>query len=188
MREYAESGFDEVRIEMKRLLLVVWMLLWIPVTPILADERVAFSLPDIRGKVHTQSEYAGKWVVVNYWATSCAACLKEIPELVAFHQRHQDRDVVLLGVDFEEIPAAWLKDFMDSVSMKYTVLRSDTSPETPFGNLMVLPTTFIVSPSGELVARQVGAVTAADIESYIKRKTGAGPVNAPATTPNAKIR
>jgi thiol-disulfide isomerase/thioredoxin len=160
----------------------------IPVTPAMADGRVAFSLPDIHGKVHTQSEYAGKWVVVNYWATSCAACLKEIPELVAFHKRHQDRDVVLLGVDFEEIPLAWLKDFMDSVSMKYMVLRSDTSQETPFGTLMVLPTTFIVSPTGELVARQVGAVTAANLDAYIKRKTEAGQASPPATEINTKIR
>ena len=160
----------------------------IPVTPAMADGRVAFSLPDIHGKVHTQSEYSGKWVVVNYWATSCAACLKEIPELVVFHKRHQDRDVVLLGVDFEDIPLTWLKDFMDSVSMKYTVLRSDTSPETPFGTLMVLPTTFILSPTGELVARQVGAVTAANLDAYLKRKIEAGQANMPATEISTKIR
>lgn len=173
---------------MKRLVLVVWILFMLPVTPTIADGRIAFSLPDIHGKVHTQSEYAGKWVVVNYWATSCGACLKEIPELVAFHKQHQDRDVVLLGVDFEDIPLSWLKDFMDSVSMNYTVLRSDTSEETPFGTLMVLPTTFIVSPTGELMARQVGAVTAAKLDAYIKRKVEAGQANAPATEINTKIR
>ncbi len=173
---------------MKRLVVVVWILCMPPVTPATADGRITFSFPDIHGKVHTQSEYAGKWVVVNYWATSCEACLKEIPELVAFHKRHQDRDVVLLGVDYEEIPLPWLKDFMDSVSMTYMVLLSDTAPETPFGNLMVLPTTYILSPSGELVARQVGAVTAADLEAYFKRKTGAGQANPPATEISNKIR
>lgn len=188
MREYAGLCFDEVRIVMKRLVLVGWMLLLMPVVPTLADGRIALSLPDIHGKVHTLSEYSGRWVVVNYWATSCPPCLKEIPELVAFHQRHQDRDVVLLGVDYEDIPLNWLKDFMDSVSMKYTVLRSDTSPETPFGTLMVLPTTFIVSPAGELVARQVGAVTAADLDAYIKRQTEAGQTQTPATEINTKIR
>jgi thiol-disulfide isomerase/thioredoxin len=154
---------------MKRLVLV-WMLFMLPMMSAVADGKIVFSFPDIHGKVHTQSEYAGKWVVVNYWATSCGPCLKEIPELVAFHKRHQDRDVVLLGVDFEDIHLSWLKDFMDSVSMNYTVLRSDTEQETPFGTLVALPTTFIVSPSGELVARQTGAVTAADLETYIARK------------------
>ena len=173
---------------MKRLVLVAWFLFMLPVSPANADGRITFSFPDIHGKVRTQSEYSGKWVVVNYWATSCAACLKEIPELVAFHKRHQDRDVVLLGVDFEDISLTWLKDFMDSVSMKYTVLRSDTSPETPFGTLMVLPTTFILSPTGELVARQVGAVTAANLDAYLKRKIDAGQANLPATEISTKIR
>jgi thiol-disulfide isomerase/thioredoxin len=152
----------------------MWMLFMLSMTSAIADGKIVFSFPDIHGKVHTQSEYAGKWVVINYWSTSCGPCLKEIPELVAFHKRHQDRDVVLLGVDFEDIKLSWLKDFMDSVSMNYTVLRSDTSQETPFGPLVVLPTTFIVSPAGELVARQTGPVTAADLEAYIARRSQAG--------------
>lgn len=164
---------------MKRLVLVVWILLMLPMTPAMAEGRIAFSMPDIHGKVHTLSEYAGKWVVINYWATSCGPCLKEIPELVAFHKRHQDRDVVLLGVDFEDISLSWLKDFMDSVSMNYTVLRSDTSPETPFGNLLALPTTFIVSPAGELMVHQTGAVTAADLDAYITRQRQAGKAKSP---------
>lgn len=170
------------------ILIVVWLFFAAPVMTAMGNEKISLSLPDINGKVHTLSQYAGKWVVVNYWATSCSACLKEIPGLVAFYKRHQDRDVVLLGVDFEDIPVSWLKDFMDSVSMNYTVLRSDTSPDTPFGNLMVLPTTFIVSPTGELVVRQVGAVTAADLDAYFKRQTKAGQANAPATATDIKIR
>jgi thiol-disulfide isomerase/thioredoxin len=181
------TRFTGVWIEMKRLVLLVWMLFLLSVTPAMAEERIAFSLPDIHGKVHTLSEYAGKWVVVNYWATSCGPCLKEIPELVAFHKQHQDRDIVLLGVDFEDIQLSWLKDFMDSVSMNYTVLRSDTSQETPFGTLMVLPTTFIVSPAGELMARQTGAVTAADLEAYIARKIHAGQMESPMTKHDSKI-
>ncbi len=172
---------------MKRLLMVAWMLLLMPVAPPAAEERIAFSYPDINGKIHTLSEYRGKWVIVNYWATSCPPCINEIPELVAFHKRHQDRDAVLLGVDFEDISLAWLKDFMDSMSMKYTVLRAGTSPETPFGALKVLPTTFIVSPAGVLVAHQIGPVTAASLDAYIKRKIEAGQANAPATEISTKI-
>lgn len=175
-------------IDMKRLVWVVWVWFMLSVTPTLADGKVAFAFPDIHGKVHTAAEYRGKWVVVNYWATSCGACLKEIPQLVAFHRQHRDRDVVLLGVDFEDISLSWLKDFMESMSMKYTVLRSDTSPETPFGELRVLPTTYILSPAGELVARQVGAVTAADLDAYIKRETQAGQARTPAAEINTKIR
>lgn len=173
---------------MKKLLLIAWVFMMVPVTPATAQGRIAFSYPDIHGKVHTLAEYKGKWVVVNYWATSCPPCIKELPELKAFHKRHQDRDVVLLGVNFEDIPLPWLKDFMSSVSMKYTVLRAGTSPETPFGTIMVLPTTFIVSPAGELVARQVGPVTAASLDAYIKSKIEAGQKSAPTADASTKTR
>ena len=172
---------------MKRLI-IVWLLSVAPVMTAMAEGKIAFSLPDTQGKVHTLSQYAGKWVVVNYWATSCPPCIKEIPQLMAFHEKHKDRDAVVLGVNFEDISLPWLKDFMDSVSMSYPVLRSDPSQQvTPFGVVIGLPTTFIVSPAGELLAHQVGAVTAADLEAFIKRKTEAGEANAPATKLNTKI-
>ena len=152
-----------------------------PLIPVMAAGKFAFSLPDMNGKVHTLSQYAGKWVVINYWATSCPPCIKEIPQLMKFHKKHKDHDAVVLGVDFEDISLAWLKDFMDSMSMSYPVLRSDPSQQvTPFGVIVVLPTTFIISPAGELVGHQAGAVTAADLEAFIKRQTEAGKVKSPA--------
>ena len=172
---------------MKRLI-IVWLLFVAPVMVAMAEAKLVFSLPDTRGNVHTLSQYAGKWVVVNYWATSCPPCIKEIPQLEAFHQRHKNHDAVVLGVDFENISPAWLKDFMDSMSMSYPVLRSDPSQQvTPFGVILMLPTTFIITPAGELVAHQAGAVTAADLEAFIKRQNEAGKANAPATKLNTKI-
>ena len=173
---------------MKRLTIIFWFLFAVPVTAAAAEGRIDFSLPDIHGKIHTLSQYAGKWVVINYWATSCPPCIKEIPELVAFHRQHQDHDVVLLGVNFEDISLSWLKDFMDSVAMNYTVLRSDPSQKTPFGIVIALPTTFIVSPAGQLVARQVGPVTAADLDAFFKRKARANQSQSPATRINNNIR
>ena len=154
---------------MKRFFIMAWLL---SAAPAMAGEKIAFSMPDTHGKVRTLAQYAGKWVVVNYWATNCAPCLKEIPELEAFHKKHKLRDAVVLGVNFEDIPRHWLKDFMDTVTMNYPVLPSDTSPDTPFGPVIGLPTTFIVSPAGELVARQTGALTAANLETFIQRQTG----------------
>ena len=186
-REYSGLRFAEAETEMKRLI-IVWLLSVAPVMSAMAEGKLVFSLPDTRGKIHTLSQYAGKWVVVNYWATSCPPCIKEIPQLEAFHQRHKNHDAVVLGVDFEDISLAWLKDFMDSMSMSYPVLRSDPSQQvTPFGVILMLPTTFIITPAGELVAHQAGAVTAADLEAFIKRHNEAGKANAPATKLNTKI-
>ena len=56
------------------------------------SELVDFSLPDAAGQEHRLSDYRGKWVVINFWATWCGPCMVEIPELVRFHERHQDDD------------------------------------------------------------------------------------------------
>ena len=153
-----------------------------------ATERtIDFSLRDLNGKTHTLAEYRGKWVVVNFWATTCPPCIKEMPELSDFHDRHKDRDAVVLGVNFEDIRQSWMRAFLDSVPVTYPILPWGTSPATPFGPIIALPTTFIVSPDGTSVAHYTGQITAADIEAYIEGESGAGRTEQPARENEAQV-
>jgi thiol-disulfide isomerase/thioredoxin len=145
------------------------------------ERTIELSLKDLDGKQHTLAEYRGKWVVVNFWATSCPPCIKEMPELSDFHDRHKDRDAVVLGVNFEDIRLSWMRRFLDSVDVTYPILPWGTSPATPFGLIIALPTTFIVSPSGTSVARYTGQITAADIEAYIEGQSSASQTEQAAT-------
>ena len=138
------------------------------------ERTIDFTLQDLDGKTHTLSDYRGKWVVVNFWATTCPPCIKEMPELSDFHDRHKDKDAVVLGVNFEDIRESWMRAFLNSVDVSYPILPWGTSPATPFGPVIALPTTFIVSPDGTSVARYTGQITAADIEAYIEGESGAG--------------
>lgn len=143
-------------------------------------EQVDFTLPDLEGKSVSLSDFRGKWVIVNYWATWCPPCLEEIPELVALHEENSDR-LVVLGVDYEEVNDDYLKEFVDSHFMSYPVVRMDPVPVTSLGPVMGLPTTYIISPRGERMARQEGPVTQEAIEQYIARKeqqTGAATIPA----------
>ena len=135
----------------------------------LPDEPVDFTLPDLDGKPVSLSDYRGKWVIVNYWATWCPPCLEEIPELVSLHEDNSDT-LVVLGVDYEEVNTDYLEEFVESHMMSYPVVRMDPAPRTALGPVMGLPTTFIISPAGERLARQEGPVTQAAIEKYIARK------------------
>ena len=132
-------------------------------------EEVDFTLPDLNGKSVSLSDFRGKWVVVNYWATWCPPCLEEIPDLVALYEDNRDT-LVVLGVDYEEVNQDYLREFVDSHFMSYPIVHMEPKPVTELGPVMGLPTTYIISPQGERVARQEGPVTRDAIEKYIARK------------------
>ncbi len=150
------------------------LLLWALMTgasAVLADSQVIdVSMPDLNGRQQTLSQYRGKWVVVNYWATTCPPCIKEMPELSSFHNKHKDKDAVVVGVDFENIPKLWLDEFLNRVDVDYPIWLGGTSPFTPFGKVMALPTTFIINPKGELTGRHTGVVTQQALEAFIESK------------------
>jgi len=134
-------------------------------------EELQLSLPDLKGKQHQLSDYRGKWVVVNYWATWCPPCLDEIPELVEFHEHHHANSAVVLGIDYEEVDKAYLKSFVEEYFISYPVLVPDLTKKSPFGRILGLPTTFVISPQGKLVNQRIGGVTRAWLESVISPVT-----------------
>jgi len=134
------------------------------------SNKVNYALPDINGVMRNVSDYQGKWVVLNFWATWCPPCQKEIPELVNFYDNHHGKDATVIGVDYEDIKVEDLRQFSDSYFMSYPILRTSPTVKTPFGVITGLPTTFLISPSGELVAQQNGPVTAQMIEDFINEQ------------------
>jgi thiol-disulfide isomerase/thioredoxin len=130
-------------------------------------EPVDFSLPDLKGTIKKLSDYRGKWVVVNYWATWCPPCLTEIPELISFHEAHKDKDAVVIGVALEDIELVELNEFVESYFLNYPVLRKKPAAKSSLGIISGLPTSFLISPKGEVIAKQTGGVTAKMIEDFI---------------------
>jgi peroxiredoxin len=130
-------------------------------------ETVDFELLGLDGKNYRLSDYRGKWVLVNYWATWCPPCREELPELEVFHSNHKDKDAVVLGVAMERIDTPRLKAFVDEQFLSYPILIAQPAARTELGRVPGLPTSFLINPEGELVARQVGPLTMKDIESFI---------------------
>lgn len=131
-----------------------------------AFATVDFTLTSLDGETHTLSDYRGKWVVVNYWATWCPPCREEMPELTLFHEKHKDERAVVLGVNMEALPESQLREFVEEYFVGFPILLS--TPDTPaLGPVPGLPTTYLVNPEGEVVGRHFGMITADDIEAFI---------------------
>jgi peroxiredoxin len=130
---------------------------------------VDFTLPDLEGKPRTLSEFRGKWVVVNYWATWCPPCREELPELEVFHANHQEKDAVVLGVNLEKISPERLREFVEEQFISFPVLRGQPRSRTELGVVPGLPTTYLVDPEGRVAARQVGPLTLERLEKFIEK-------------------
>jgi thiol-disulfide isomerase/thioredoxin len=124
-------------------------------------------LTDVYGNKANLSSFRGKWVVVNYWATWCPPCIVEMPELQAFHDAHADGDAIVIGINTELIGKQQLLNFLDDYFITYPVFVSKPTQKSELGLIPGLPTTFLVSPDGEVVARQIGPVTREMIEQFI---------------------
>ena len=130
---------------------------------------VDYELPDTEGQMQSLDQYKGKWLIVNYWATWCGTCMKELPELIDFHENN-DVDAVVVGINFEEIETKQLKEFVNAKTIPYAVLNTVPVRKTPLGPVPALPTTYIIDPEGNVVAGEVGIVTRENLEAYIAQK------------------
>jgi len=131
-----------------------------------SEDPVDFTLAQLQGSEISLSNYRGTWVVLNYWATWCAPCRKEIPELSALHDARTD--IVVLGLAFEDTDIANFYSFLENFHPSYPLLLVDVyAPPKPFGAPKVLPTTIILNPDGAPVKTFLGPVTREHIETFI---------------------
>ncbi len=127
-----------------------------------------FVLQDMQGKTHSLSDYRGKWVLVNYWATWCPPCLSEIPELSSLHSAHNG--VLVIGIAMDYSSGKVVAEFGKAHGISYPIVLGNRKVVAQIGELEVLPTSYLYSPTGEQVGYQTGAVTRASIEAYIESR------------------
>ena len=144
---------------------VLLSLLLLPLSALAAD----FLLQDMQGKTHRLADYRGKWVLVNFWATWCPPCIAEVPELIALHDAHKDRDLVVIGVALDSTRSS-VTEFVSKKNISYPIVLGNYKMAAQIGEVEVLPTSYLYAPNGELVSYQAGDVTRESVETYIRNK------------------
>ena len=147
-----------------------WRALWAVALLSVAFHSAAadFTFPGIQGKPVRLSDYRGKWVLVNFWATWCPPCLEELPDLIKLYQAHKGRDLVVIGVAMEYSSPQQVARFASEHGITYPVALGDDQSAGQIGVVDVLPTSFLYDPQGKPRASQQGAITRDNVESYIR--------------------
>ena len=139
--------------------------------PAATVERPRLQVATVDGAQYDLADHRGKWVVVNYWATWCGPCLKEMPELSALDAMREHVEVV--GLAYEEIEPAAMKAFLEKHPVVYPVAIIDVyDPPADFATPRGLPTTYLIDPDGKVAKHFLGPVTAAEIDAAIAAAGG----------------
>jgi thiol-disulfide isomerase/thioredoxin len=125
----------------------------------------AFDLKDTDGVSHRLKDLKGTWVVVNFWATWCAPCVKEIPEIAEFAKEQGKKTRVLgIALDWDETgkrdaDEAKLKKAAKKIGHTYPLVLGDDKTEKVFGKIKGMPTTIVYGPDGKVAYTKTGVVT-----------------------------
>jgi len=121
------------------------------------------------GKTFDLAAQRGKWVIVNYWATWCVPCIKEMPDISRFVTAH--KNVAAIGLAYEDSEPADIKAFLAKHPVAYPIAQVTLDqPPKDFDEPRGLPTTYLISPDGKVAKHIVGPVTEASLEGLIGAK------------------
>jgi thiol-disulfide isomerase/thioredoxin len=121
------------------------------------------------GKTFDLAAQRGKWVIVNYWATWCVPCIKEMPDISRFVAAH--KNVVAIGLAYEDSEPADIKAFLAKHPVVYPIAQVTLDqPPKDFDEPRGLPTTYLIGPDGKVAKHIVGPVTEASLEGLIGGK------------------
>jgi peroxiredoxin len=126
-----------------------------------------FSLTGLGGQSFQLSQYRGRVVVLNFWATWCAPCRAETPRFVDLQSKYRDQGLQILGVSLDD-DATPVRSFYDQFKMNYPVAVGDATLAEQFGGILGLPVTFLIGCDGRIYAKHAGETDASHIQQEIK--------------------
>lgn len=128
----------------------------------------AFSLTDIAGKPLNLSDYKGKVVLLNFWATWCAPCRVETPQFVDLLNRYGKNGLAVVGVSLDD-QVEPVREFSSQYKVNYQVALGDEQVSEKYGGIFSLPTTFLIGRDGRVYAKHLGGVDLPVLEAELRQ-------------------
>jgi peroxiredoxin len=124
----------------------------------------------LNGQKASSRDWNGKVMLVNFWATSCATCVKEMPQIVATHDKFKARGLDTVAVAMSYDPPAFVAKYAESRKLPFGVAIDNTGTlAQAFGSVQMTPTTFLINKRGEIVKRFVGEPDFAALHGLIEQ-------------------
>jgi peroxiredoxin len=133
------------------------------------DEAPASSFVLLDGSTTTTADLKGKVTLVNFWATTCVTCVKEMPSLVSTHQKYKDKGYETIAVAMSYDQPAWVANYAQSRQLPFKVALDNTGELAKnWGDVKLTPTTYLVDKQGRIVKRFVGEPDFAALHNLIE--------------------
>ena len=147
-----------------------------PIADLRGKNAADFTLTSNTGKRISLSDYKGKPVLLNFWATWCTPCKVEMPWFEEFQKKYAAQGLQVVGINEDEDAKspeiqAQIKKVLENTGANYTVLMSDQKVGNAYGGLDVLPATFFIGRNGKIVAQSVGLAPKEEAESNVQKIT-----------------
>jgi peroxiredoxin len=152
-----------------------------PKTPDVAVEKAlpetagnaapSFTLQDLSGKQVSLSDFRGKVVVLDFWATWCPPCVMEIPHFIELYEQYEAQGFAMVGISLDRDGIGVVEAFASKYKINYPILMNDGRADKDYGGITSIPTTFVIDRAGNIRQKYVGyrekAVFEADIKALL---------------------
>lgn len=145
-----------------------------PVADLRGKPAANFTLTSNTGKRISLSDYKGKPVLLNFWATWCTPCKVEMPWFQEFQKKYAAQGLQVVGINEDEDAKSaeiqsQIKKVLENTGVDYTILMSDQKVGNAYGGLDVLPATFFIDRNGKIVAQSIGLAPKEEAEGNVQK-------------------